>query len=115
MLQRSIFDACARERTLGTALLLDGNIGIGGASGRAAPKRCRDPADDTRPGPCGDRPTRDTTRSRTVRLEHGGTHGPWFAWADIGVDNLDELADDPGLRVRDVWTDTGRWFAQLDK
>jgi SAM-dependent methyltransferase len=114
VLQRSIFERVPGHGRWGTALLLDGNIGIGGAPAELLQRVASLLRDTGRVlaeiGPPGTQPTRDT-----VRLEHDGSHGPWFAWADIGVDDLDELADESGLRVHDAWADTGRWFAQLDK
>ena len=113
VLHRSIFDRIPGHGRWGTALLLDGNIGIGGApalllrrvsdllraGGRALVEL----------GAPGTVPSR-----RTVRLEHDGQAGPWFAWAEVGVDNLDALASDSGMRINAVWTDNARWFAQLD-
>jgi SAM-dependent methyltransferase len=113
VLQRSIFERVPGHGRWRTALLLDGNIGIGGDPAVLL-RRVATLLDDTgrvlvEIGPPGTRPARET-----VRLEHGGHFGPWFAWAEIGVDHLDQLADQARMRVRDVWTDADRWFAQLD-
>ena len=101
VLQRSIFERVPGHGRWGTALLLDGNIGIGGAPAVLLQRVATLLHDTGRVlaeiGPPGTQPTRDT-----VRLEHDGDHGPWFAWADIGVDNLDDLANDTGLRLHDV-------------
>ena len=59
-------------------------------------------------GPPGTPTARDT-----VRLEHDGVAGPWFAWAHVGIDDVDDLARASDLRVDDIWIDSARWFAQL--
>jgi len=114
VLQRSIFERVPGHGRWGTALLLDGNIGIGGAPSVLL-RRVASSLHDTgrvlaEIGPPGTQPTRET-----VRLEHDGHLGPWFAWADIGVEHLEHLARDARMRVREVWTDSDRWFVQLDK
>jgi SAM-dependent methyltransferase len=114
VLQRSIFDRIPGHGRWGTALLLDGNIGIGGAPAVLL-RRVRDllrdggrvllevDAADVRP------------RRRTVRFEHDGHSGPWFGWVNVGVNELHQLARDSDLRLRDSWTDSERCFAQLDR
>ena len=113
VLHRSIFERIPGHGRWGTALLLDGNIGIGGepavllrriaellrAHGHAL-------VEVEAPG------TR--AQRQTVRLEHDGTAGPWFEWARVGVDAIEDLAREAGMRVGEVWTDSARWFAQLD-
>jgi SAM-dependent methyltransferase len=114
VLHRSIFEHVPGHGRWGTALLLDGNIGIGGdpaallrrvaqllrAGGRVL-------VELDAPG---------TARRRTtVRLEHDRQAGPWFAWACVGADRLEEPAHEAGLRIDEVWNDTGRWFARLDR
>jgi SAM-dependent methyltransferase len=112
VLHRSIFDRVPGHGRWGTALLLDGNVGIGGdppllmrrvatllrASGRVL----------VEVGPPGTRPSHDT-----VRFEHGDGAGPWFDWAEVGVDHLPHLAYGSGMRIGEVWSDSQRWFAQL--
>ncbi|HEX5617588.1 MAG TPA: class I SAM-dependent methyltransferase [Solirubrobacteraceae bacterium] len=95
-----------------TALLLDGNIGIGGAPG-ALLRRTRELL-----APCGralvelDPPGAPTTRTR-VRLEAGGDVSEWFRWARVGVDGIEPLAAAAGLEVVDVLCAGGRWLARL--
>jgi SAM-dependent methyltransferase len=113
VLHRSIFDRIPGHGRWGTALLLDGNVGIGGAPAVLL----RRVADLLRAGgralvelgAPGTPPSR-----QTVRLEHDGRAGPWFAWAEVGVDDLDALASNAGMQISEVWTDSARWFAQLD-
>jgi SAM-dependent methyltransferase len=114
VLQRSVFDRVPGHGRWGTALLLDGNIGIGGAPSvllRRVRSLLRDGGrvlvevhtPDDRPTP------------HTVRLEHHGHASPWFDWATVSIGDLDQLAHDSDLRLREVWTDGGRNFAQLDR
>jgi SAM-dependent methyltransferase len=108
----SVFDDVPGAGTWDTALLLDGNIGIGGAPGallhRArellAPRGCV-LAEVEPPGA----PT-VTTR---VRLEAPGVVSDWFAWASVGVDGIEPLAAGAGFAPVDVLEIAGRWFARL--
>ena len=95
-----------------TVLLADGNIGIGGDPA-ALLARCR----------------RLLRRGGTVLVEvHAPGASSWsgqvtlrfddrcsdpFPWARVGADDVTAMAGRGGLRVRDVWTEAQRWFAQL--
>jgi SAM-dependent methyltransferase len=96
-----------------TALLLDGNIGIGGDPSALLARvtemllpdgsilcECDAPGAGVRTGP--------------VRLEHGCDASGWFPWARVGHDALPGVAAAAGLSTRDRWEDGGRWFAQLE-
>jgi SAM-dependent methyltransferase len=114
VLERSIFGDIPGAGRWGTALLIDGNIGIGGnpvalltrvarllrAGGRLL-------VEIDAPGGGG--------RNATVRLEAHGIPGPWFAWAYVTTDELDIVAGQADLVVRETWCDEGRWFAQLER
>ena len=112
VLERSIFDRVPGHGRWGTALLLDGNIGIGGAPSVLL----RRVAELLRVGgralvelnATGAGFERDT-----VRLEHNGERGPWFAWAGLSIDDLDIVAREAQLLIRDTWFDSDRWFAHL--
>ncbi len=113
VLHRSLFERIPGLGRWGTALLLDGNIGIGGNPEYLL----RRVAALLRPGgrtllelapPGGGRDR------GLVRLEHDGQAGPWFAWAEVGVDELDDLARGARLRVQEAWVDGDRHFARLD-
>jgi SAM-dependent methyltransferase len=90
-----------------TALLLDGNVGIGGDPAALLHRV----AGVLRPGGSVLVEVEEpgvATRVELVRLECGGRLGEPFPWAVVGVDDV------PGpLRVRDAWCDAGRWFAEL--
>jgi SAM-dependent methyltransferase len=114
VLERSIFERVPGAGRWGTALLLDGNIGIGA-----------DPALLVRRVASLLRPhgrllveveAPGTARhTDTVRLEIDGHAGPWFSWAHVAADELDTVARRVGLRVSEQWCDDGRWFARLDR
>jgi SAM-dependent methyltransferase len=112
VLERSIFGRVPARGRWGTALLLDGNLGIGGCPATLL----RRVAEMIRPGGRVlvevDAPG---TRSgvERVRLDVGGVAGPWFAWAHVGVDDLDAVAHRGALGVHRCWCDDGRWFAWL--
>ena len=95
-----------------TALLLDGNIGIGGAP-HALLERTRQLL-----APEGaalvelDPPGRPTFRTR-VRLEAHGVVSEWFAWARVGVDGIEALAAAAGFEPAGLHTVEARWIAVL--
>ncbi len=112
VLERSVFDRIPGTGRWRSALLLDGNIGIG-----ADPVLLLDRV-RTLLGPSGailvevDAP-RTRPRARTVRLELGRRAGPWFQWAPVAADQLDRIALRSRLDVHDVWATEDRWFAEL--
>jgi SAM-dependent methyltransferase len=117
VLQRSIFDRLPQEGRWGSALLLDGNIGIGGDPARLL-RRMRHLL---RPGGCVlievEPPGRTTVCTR-ARVERDGLAGPWFPWARVGLDDVDDLAGTTGWQR--AWSHEGRisgkeprWFVQL--
>jgi len=110
----SVFDHVPGAGTWGTALLLDGNIGIGG---RAA-ALLRRAGELLAPGGSVltelDPPGARTGVSR-VRLEAPGVVSEWFPWAHVGADRASEVAAQAGLVH--AWTlhAGGRWFAALQR
>jgi SAM-dependent methyltransferase len=113
VLERSIFERIPATGRWGTALLLDGNLGIGGCPGTLL-RRVREllrrggrmlvelagPGE----GPAVER----------VRFEADGMAGPWFSWAHVDADALHRVAGTAGLSVIRQWCDDGRWFAWLE-
>ncbi len=111
VLRRSVFDRVPGSGRWGTALLLDGNVGIGGCpvtllrrvtsllrpDGRLLVELAVD----------------GTTDVEQVRFEADGNVGPWFSWAHVGREGLDDHASRAGLRVVESWDDGGRPFARL--
>ncbi len=111
VLEGSIFDV--PERTMwGTALLLDGNIGIGGDPRRLL----RRVAQLLRPGGRAlvelD-PPRSGTRVLRLRLESPHAVSEWIPWAWVEVEAIGPLAAAAGLSLEDVWSTERRWFARL--
>jgi SAM-dependent methyltransferase len=109
----SIFDSIPWAGRWGSALLLDGNVGIGGDSARLLGRigsllgrGGRVLVEVEPPGV--------PSRSLRVRLEAGGFAGPWFRWAVLGVDGLERAAVAGGFRVARTWKGAGRWFGRLD-
>ncbi|HWT91439.1 MAG TPA: hypothetical protein VN238_00445, partial [Solirubrobacteraceae bacterium] len=112
-LRRSVFGRVPRPGSWGTALLLDGNVGIGGdpvALLRRVHALLRPggtvllEVDD--PGTIG-------VRSATCRLETPTHTSTPFRWGRVGVDGLEPLAVATGFAVGDVWCADDRWFAEL--
>jgi len=112
VLLRSVFDDVPGAGTWGTALLLDGNIGIGGdparllrrVAGLLAPgaEILVECAEDGFGSP-----------EPTARLEGPDTVSAPFPWALVGPGEMPAVAAGAGLRVADEWVDGGRAFAAL--
>ncbi|MEU1178383.1 class I SAM-dependent methyltransferase [Streptomyces sp. NPDC005820] len=101
-LRRSVFDPLPGEGRWATALLMDGNVGIGGDP-TALLARLRDLL---RPGGCllAEAAPQDVDERLVVRVEDGdGRHGRPFPWARVGTTALLRAADATG------WIPTGRW------
>ncbi|MBO0804735.1 MAG: methyltransferase domain-containing protein [Nocardiopsaceae bacterium] len=95
-----------------TVLLADGNIGIGGDP-VALLRRVAELL--TPPGQAlvEVQPPGSELRSERIRLLHGEQASPWFPWAQVGADQIAELASQAGLVAADDWTAHGRWFSVL--
>lgn len=107
----SVFDPLPGEGNWRTALLLDGNIGIGGAPDALLARA----AQLVRPGGVVVAeldPPGGATGPVTVRLEAPSGTGPWFPWARVGADAFAGLASDAGLCAAGLDLDGGRWFGR---
>ena len=108
-LHRDVFDRAPGEGRWPTALLMDGNIGIGGDPMRLLARlRTLLHADgqllvEAHPGP-------DIDRRGRVRFV---AHGPSFPWAEVGLTALRRDAGRAGYSVDEVWSAAGRSFAML--
>ena len=109
----SVFEELPLEGQWQTALLVDGNVGIGGDV-TAMLARCDEllAVDgeivvETHP----DAP-RDRTYTGRLVDTHGRQSDP-FPWAEIGVDSLITRAAAIGLASRRVWQFDGRTFCRL--
>jgi SAM-dependent methyltransferase len=112
VLARSVFDRVPGAGRWSSAILLDGNLGIGGHPeallGRVASLLRPDGAVLVELEPPGTART-----AELVRLDIGGVEGPWFAWTAVAADELSTPAADAGLVVEEVWTIGDRWFGAL--
>jgi SAM-dependent methyltransferase len=111
-LERSIFARVPGAGRWRTALLLDGNVGIGGDP-EALLHRIRELLAPRGMVVLEADPARSPDIARTVRLEIKGRAGPWFELAHVAVDEIACLADVAGFSVARQWTDGGRHFAHL--
>jgi len=108
----SIFDEIPGTGSWRTALLLDGNIGIGGAPLRLLRRIGALLSDDGEllveldpPG--------TASGSLHARLELAGAHSDWFEWARLTSSELDAVAAGAGFAVLARWRGGDRWFARL--
>ncbi|WP_130178156.1 bifunctional 2-polyprenyl-6-hydroxyphenol methylase/3-demethylubiquinol 3-O-methyltransferase UbiG [Cryobacterium sp. SO1] len=113
VLNRSVFASMPLEGGWGTALLLDGNIGIGGDAG-ALLARCAEllAEDGALVVEVSQEPDRDHAFEGTLEDGQGRRSGA-FPWAEIGIVPLRARAEKAGLRVDQDWIRDGRWFARL--
>nr|WP_035852148.1 methyltransferase domain-containing protein [Kitasatospora azatica] len=106
---RSVFDRLPGEGRWGTALLADGNLGIGGDPHTLLTRVAELLAPggtllaEVEPGTVDERVT--------VRVEDAtGRTGPAFQWARLGADAALRLARAAGLHEVERWTVAGRHF-----
>jgi SAM-dependent methyltransferase len=112
VLARSVFDRVPGAGRWPSAILLDGNLGIGGHPAALLERV----ASLLRPGGAVLVELESPGTARTaelVRLDIGGVEGPWFAWTAVAADELSTPAADAGLRVEDIWPIGDRWFGAL--
>ena len=112
VLARSIFDRVPAEGRWGSAVLADGNVGIGGDPVRLLSRLRR----VVQPGGVilveADGRVQGLRRGR-ARIERGDEVGGWFPWAVVGIDALPALARVSGLVHRSTRHVEGRPFALL--
>lgn len=109
---RSLFDPLPAEGRWRTALLIDGNIGIGGDPvallRRAVGLLHHDGTLLVETDP------QQVTEVFTARLEGAaGALGQPFRWARVNARSLDRLAAAAGCAVADHWTTSDRFFTCL--
>lgn len=111
VLHASVFETLPRTGEWQTALLLDGNSGLGGNPLRLL-RRLRDLL---RPGRrlLADLDTGLRPRPKRLRLRHAGSLGPSFAWAPLHLDNVRTVAEYVDAHVIDLWASNDRWFCEL--
>jgi SAM-dependent methyltransferase len=112
VLARSVFDRVPGVGRWACALLLDGNLGIGGKPSALLERV----ASLLAPGGTvlvEVDPPGTPTRAEIARFDIGGVEGPWFPWTSIGADEVSAPAASAGLVVEDVWRAGDRWFGAL--
>jgi SAM-dependent methyltransferase len=114
VLQRDLFGPLPGEGRWATALLFDGNVGIGGDPTRLL-ARCRQLTGSRGRVVAEVLPPGTDWRRLTVRFERDGVRSEPFAWAVVGADAIADLARPAGLELTALdQTPTGRWFAHLE-
>ena len=109
----SVFDLPEAQGWM-TALLLDGNVGIGGEPRRLLSRT----AELLAPGGRAlveIEPPGVETRILNLRLEGPDDVSEWFPWAWVGTDGIEALAEGTGLAVDEVWAIGERWYARLSR
>lgn len=108
----SVFGPVPGAGAWGSALLFDGNIGIGGDPERLL----RRLHELLRPGGtvlAEVEPPHVPSKQFWARVDHAGRIGPRFAWARVGAGRIAVAGARSGFATREVWCDDGRWFAEL--
>ena len=113
-LVRSVFDHVPGIGRWRTALLFDGNIGIGGDPTtlltRVAELVVAGGTALVETGPPG-----QALERFGARVERDGEVTPWFPWAHVGAPALVALAGSCGFDHRSTEHDRGRWFVDLER
>jgi SAM-dependent methyltransferase len=112
VLARSVFERVPGAGRWSCALLLDGNLGIGGHP-VVLLERVASLLEPTGILLVELEPPGTAPACEVVRLDIGGVEGPWFAWTAVDADALTAPAAAAGLFVEDVWTVGDRWFGCL--
>jgi SAM-dependent methyltransferase len=107
-----IFDELPGSGTWRSALLLDGNIGIGGSPVRLLARL------GALLGSDGEllvelEPPGTVTCSTEARLERDGVASAWFPWARVAACEISPIARAGGFEATEVSPLSGRWFARL--
>lgn len=111
-LERDVFGPLPAAGRWQTALLADGNIGIGGDPVRLLGRVASLVGPHGRAlvelsGPGAGRGT------FPVRLRCGEAYESWFRWAEVGAADLEAIVAQTRLAVTEVWSEESRWFACL--
>ena len=113
-LRRDVFGPLPGEGRWGTALLADGNIGIGGDPTALLRRVAGVLGPDGRAvvdlGPPG-----TGVSTGWVHVEAHGKTGPAMPWAWVGSDAIDDVASGSGFRVGCRHDGEERWFAVLER
>jgi len=113
VIEQSLFEPLPWEGRWATALVFDGNVGIGGDPVRLL-TRCREVIAADGQILVEVEPPGARWHRLTAWFERDGQRSDPFAWAVVGADAIEEMATAAGLRLT-AMTElaTGRWFAHL--
>ncbi len=111
---RDVFERLPGEGRWATALLADGNIGIGGDP-RALLARVAELVEPTGRIVVDLAPPGTGLETRTVQLETRSWTSRPFRWSVVGIDSIGAVAAPVGLQVGSVHVHGERWFAVLQK
>ena len=50
-----------------------------------------------------------------MSIESSAGSGSWFDWATLSASDAEMVALAAGFTLSELWEDSGRWFAQVDK
>jgi SAM-dependent methyltransferase len=114
VLRRSIFEPLPGAGRWGTALLLDGSVGIGGDP-QALMLRLRQLLRPTGRVLVEVEPPGAPTGRTWFRVQNGSEISPSFPWGRVAADRLDRLAHRTGFVITELWTADLRWFGVLDR
>lgn len=109
-----IFDDLPGSGTWRSALLLDGNIGIGGSPVRLL-ERLQALLGDLGVLLVELEPPGVPTGPTHARIEHGRHTSAWFPWARVAAGDFAPIARAGGFIVGEPWTMAGRWFAHCHR
>jgi SAM-dependent methyltransferase len=110
----SIFDELPGSGTWRSALLLDGNIGIGGAPARLLARIGTLLTQDGEVLVELDPPDTPTAVIK-ARIETADRVSDWFPWARVSTADIDATAGQAGFVPRATWSLGDRWFARLNR
>jgi SAM-dependent methyltransferase len=108
----SIFDELPGGGSWQSALLLDGNIGIGGAPERLLARIGALLSDDGEVLVELDHPATATVMVR-ARIETERHASSWFPWARVSAGGIEPIARAGGFEVVETRSLADRWFARL--
>jgi SAM-dependent methyltransferase len=114
VLLQSVFDPVPGGARWRWALILDGSIGIGGNPAALLRRVNALLAPGGRVLVETAAPDEPSERQMMV-IESGSGDDVWFDWATLSASDAARVARSAHLTATDVWEDTGRWFAQLEK
>lgn len=113
-LARSVFEPLPDEGSWQHALLIDGNLGIGGDPRRLL-LRCIELIGVAGTVIVEIEPPGTATWHGRVAICDGRRTSEMFAWSVVGFDQIGALAAAAGLLVDELWTEEKRWFASLTR